>query len=388
MTAESFPTDFSPAQRSPSETIARDATFFNGEVFFKTIMDVLPTIVVILDRNRQIVFANKALLAMAQMDNPIEVLGQRPGEAINCKHAGASAGGCGTTEFCRYCGVVNAILESQADKYAVEECRITVGKDGVESALDLRVWAAPFFHHDELFTCFAALNIADEKQRNYLEHIFLHDIMNTASALKGFSELIDGGDEDEEAVRDFIKRIALLSGRIIDEINAHSLLLAAEHNKLVLTIKELDSLPFIKRIYDTYNRPEMLNNCSIRIDKAAQATRFMSDETLLSRVMGNMVKNAIEASLPGEIVTIGCFVADGSIHFHVNNPTYMPEKIRLQVFNRSFSTKGVGRGQGTYSMKYITEKYLQGRITFSSSEKEGTTFTAVYPLDLSPLIHQ
>jgi signal transduction histidine kinase len=383
MTTESLPTDFAPAKRSPSEKIAHDAALFNSEIFFKTIVDFSPNIVVILDQNRQIVFANKTLLDMIQVDNPLTVLGQRPGEAINCKHASESEEKCGTTKFCRYCGAANAILKSQAGEYAIEECRILVGGNGAESALDLRVWTNPFVHHGERFTCFIALNIADEKQRHFMERIFLHDIMNTASALLGFSEIIVGGDVDEEMGKNFMQRIALLAGRIIDEINAHRQLLAAEHNELVVTKKELDSLAFIKGIYDAYNRPDMLNNRRLQIDEAAQATSFVSDETLLSRVVGNMVKNAIEGSIPGETVIIGCFVADGSIHFQVNNPTYMPENIRLQVFNRSFSTKGVGRGLGTYSMKYLTEKYLNGRIIFTSSEKEGTTFTATYPLGLS-----
>jgi hypothetical protein len=382
MTTEPHPTDFAPAKRSPSEKIAQDATLFNSEIFFKTIINALPNIVVILDQNRQIVFANKALLDMLQVNDPLAVLGRRTGEVINCKHANENEGGCGTTKFCRYCGAVNAILKSQAGQYAVEECRILVGGNGAESALDLRVCAKPFVHHGEQFTCFIALNIADEKQLHFMERIFLHDIMNTASALQGFSELIVGGDVDEETGKDFMLRIVLLAGRIIDEINTHRQLLAAEHNELVVTIKELDSLAFIKGIYDAYNQPDMLNNRRIRIDEAVHATRFLSDETLLSRVVGNMVKNAIEGSIQGETVTIGCFVTNRSIHFQVSNPTYMPENIRLQVFNRSFSTKGIGRGLGTYSMKYLTEKYLQGSIAFTSSEKEGTIFTATYPLGL------
>lgn len=54
--------------------------------------------------------------------------------------------------------------------------------------------------------------------------------------------------------------------------------------------------------------------------------------------------------------------------------------MRLQIFNRSFSTKSTGRGLGTYSMKYLTEKYLRGEMSFTSVEGEGTTFLARYPL--------
>ncbi|MBM3132840.1 MAG: ATP-binding protein, partial [Chloroflexi bacterium] len=70
---------------------------------------------------------------------------------------------------------------------------------------------------------------------------------------------------------------------------------------------------------------------------------------------------------------------DGGVRFWVHNPTFMPREAQLQVFNRSFSTKGQGRGLGTYSMKLLTERYLKGKIGFDSSETGGTTFWAWYP---------
>lgn len=38
----------------------------------------------------------------------------------------------------------------------------------------------------------------------------------------------------------------------------------------------------------------------------------------------------------------------------------MPRTSQLQIFQRSFSTKGKGRGLGTYSIKLLTERYLKG----------------------------
>jgi len=104
-----------------------------------------------------------------------------------------------------------------------------------------------------------------------------------------------------------------------------------------------------------------------------------TDRTLLKRVLGNMTKNALEASAPGQAVTLRCQDQDGGLAFSVHNPKAMPEKVQLQVFKRSFSTKGSGRGLGTYSIKLFTERYLGGRVWFTSSPEEGTTFTAWLP---------
>ncbi len=73
--------------------------------------------------------------------------------------------------------------------------------------------------------------------------------------------------------------------------------------------------------------------------------------------------------------------ADG-IEFDVHNPGAMPRNVQLQVFQRSFTSKGDGRGLGTYSMKLLSERYLGGRVSFTSEAVSGTTFSAWYPLHL------
>ena len=61
----------------------------------------------------------------------------------------------------------------------------------------------------------------------------------------------------------------------------------------------------------------------------------------------------------------------------------MPPEVQLQVFNRSFSTKGNGRGIGTYSIKLLCERYLKGKVSFVSSAEQGTIFKVTLPLALA-----
>ena len=105
-----------------------------------------------------------------------------------------------------------------------------------------------------------------------------------------------------------------------------------------------------------------------------------TDERLLGRVLGNMIKNALEASEPGGTVTIQCLDLGNQIAFRVHNDGVMPEEVQMQVFQRSFTTKGeAGRGIGTHSMKLFGERYLKGEVSFTSREQEGTTFSLVLP---------
>jgi signal transduction histidine kinase len=100
-----------------------------------------------------------------------------------------------------------------------------------------------------------------------------------------------------------------------------------------------------------------------------------SDPALVRRVVGNLIKNAMEATAPGQRVVVELKSGDGST-IRVQNPGVMPDEAKFQIFKRSFSTKGGhGRGIGTYSVKLLVERYLGGEVWFSSEESEGTVFT-------------
>ena len=87
-----------------------------------------------------------------------------------------------------------------------------------------------------------------------------------------------------------------------------------------------------------------------------------------------MLKNALEATDEGAAVSIGCKDKKDKVLFWVHNNEFIPRDVQLQIFKRSFSTKGSGRGLGTYSMKLLTIKYLKGSIYFTSNKDEGTFF--------------
>ena len=115
------------------------------------------------------------------------------------------------------------------------------------------------------------------------------------------------------------------------------------------------------------------------VDSSSEDHQFESDAVLLSRIVGNMLKNALEASEEGSTITIGCRVRDTNVEFWVHNDAVIPKEARIQIFKRSFTTKGSDRGFGTYGMKLLSERYLKGKVGFESSRGKGTTFFARYP---------
>jgi len=122
------------------------------------------------------------------------------------------------------------------------------------------------------------------------------------------------------------------------------------------------------------------NGIEIITEFAEDDLCVMTDPVLVKRVAINMVKNACEASVEGQKVKIGFSRTSDSVVIKVHNESSIPEEVSSSIFKRSFSTKGEGRGLGTYSMRLLTERYLQGKIYFTSNKKSGTTFYAELPV--------
>ena len=112
-----------------------------------------------------------------------------------------------------------------------------------------------------------------------------------------------------------------------------------------------------------------------------------TDISALSRLLCNMIINALEATEKGGVVKLWIESNGDSISFCVQNFQTIPDDVRLRIFQRNFSTKGGGgRGIGTYSMKLFGEDVLGGKVSFTSSEEKGTVFRFSCPL--APLSHK
>lgn len=367
-----------PAKRSPMTIVNKQNELFIQDQVLCKVLNAVPDIILILNNDRQIIFANKIVNSLLSEENIKIILGMRAGELLNCEHATETPGGCGTSEFCINCGAVNSILKAQTGIADSQECRITQ-KGGLE-ALDLKVYSTPLSINGNQFMVFSVVDISHEKRRRMLEKIFLHDIINTASSLKGASQLLSDADPTE--IFEFTEMIVNLSDSLLEEIVAQREIAAAETNDLIMEVTSFNSIQLLEEITRFYSLHGGGKNRKIQIDKTSEQILIHSDRVLLRRVLGNMIKNALEATEAGGVISAGCFLKDGSVSFWVHNDAFIPREYQLQIFQRSFSTKGSGRGIGTYSIKLLTEKFLKGKASLTSSEEGGTVFTVSCPVKL------
>jgi signal transduction histidine kinase len=369
-------TEFAPADRTAPERLKQLRGQFRGNTLALSLLDGMPDAAMVLDRNRQVVAANKSAVSLLGLGGDEQLLGLRPGEMVGCIRAQEAPGGCGTKADCAQCGAVLAILETLGhQRQAKQECRIRIAAGDGEAALDFAVLTTPITVDDQDFVVAALRDISDDKRRRVLERVFFHDVMNTAGGLQGLADLL-GDEDDPELVEEYLADVQRLSEQVVDEIRSQRLLMAAEGGELELSEELCDVDSLLEEVAASYRHHAVCEGHQIVV-RAVGTGSIVSDRSLLRRVLGNLLKNAIEATPAGGTVVMAAErPADDHVQLTVFNPTVMTEPVKAQIFQRSFSTKGgSGRGIGTYSIKLFAEGALGGKVTFRSEPGEGTTFT-------------
>lgn len=366
---------YASAIRSSSEQILNEYELIESQKIFTEMFGVISGIGAIINKNRQIIFANENFLSSLEINDIESVLGKRPGEIISCINAENNTGGCGTSHACSLCGAVNAILESQnTGRKTSREVLITSRINGRIKSLDLNITSTPITLSGHTFYAIVLQDISHEKRRAALERIFFHDLLNSAGVVHGMLSLLKEGVSPGVG-NHLINLSEEASREIIDEIQMHRHLLAAENGDISVNICKIDSLVIINDSINRVGFHESGRNKKIIVSPDNENIAFESDRVILQRILINLLKNALEATSESSLVTIGCKdLNEKEVLFWVKNDQMIPTEIQMQMFQRSFSTKGKGRGLGTYSIRLLTENYLKGTVFFTSSEEDGTVF--------------
>jgi signal transduction histidine kinase len=341
-------------------------------------LDAVGAPTAVLNENREVIFANRGFRELVGARSVEELCGSRPGEILGCENA---ARGCGESESCRYCGAAQAIIETQQSRQpATRECHITVDDRDRAPAHDLLVQTVPFEISGSAYILLTLNDISHQKRRQALERIFFHDILNTASSFKVYLDLLRRATGDQ-ACLGIISQLAAISDTLEEEIQGQKLMLSAENGTLRVQRQLIDSHGMVRQVIGQTEGLAAAQGRRIAIAPFSESFSLVSDDSLVRRVLGNMVKNALEASPVGATVSIGFGKdADGSAWFRVHNPTSIERHVQKRIFSRYFSTKGSDRGLGTWGMKLLAEDYLEGTVSFTSTEEAGTTFTFTLPL--------
>jgi nitrogen fixation/metabolism regulation signal transduction histidine kinase len=348
-----------------------------NESFFKTFLEALPYLGLILDDKRGILYSNQKLFSLFSLEETDVITGKRTGELFGCVNALNSTDECGCTPACQYCGIYRTVVESlKCGCRSENNTPFLTYRNGRYIALDLKVVATPFTYQDHQCVIVTFEDLSGENRRRMLERIFFHDITNSVGPVIVLSELFE--NDLQSVTKENVALLSQASKKIYDEIQSQKILLSAETNELAVVKVTINAADLINESVKQMLFIAKIQKKNIIVAKE-EPVQCTTDVVLLQRVLLNLLKNAIEAIQPGETITCDYFNDTDFVTISINNPGVIPDDIKYHIFQRSFSTKGIGRGVGTYSVKLLVEQYLGGLTFFSSEPENGTTFYVRIP---------
>ncbi len=365
-------------QRRSVDAVNVDRQLILQNCLVMDLLAAIPDYAVLLDGAGQVLVANQRLLELLGDQTGDGIIGKRTGEMFHCSFAESGADGCGTSRWCLHCGALQVVtMAMEQQRQVAREVSLVLDRQNV---LEVEVVASPVQVQELATTLCVFRDLSAAKRHQVLEKIFFHDIMNTLGGLRGVAEVLRRDDLLPPADRPRYQAWLLdLTEQLIEEIDQQRKLLAAERGEFVAEVAVFAVAHLLEQVRHTYLNHTVAEGRILRVEPVGDLIA-VSDPTIVRRILGNLVKNALEAVDIGQEVVVSVTHTATEVTFLVANPGVIPDEIQRQLFTRTISSKAaIGRGIGTYSAKLFTERYLDGRIGFSSSATAGTCFWITLP---------
>jgi two-component system, NtrC family, nitrogen regulation sensor histidine kinase NtrY len=207
-----------------------------------------------------------------------------------------------------------------------------------------------------------------------------HEIKNPLTPMKlsiqHLQRTIESNPEDLQ------ERIKKLSAMLVEQIDTLSHI-ANEFSSFakmpIAQIEKLDLSSIVKSVSGLFNQSE---NITVMAEELGEDIYVYADRSQMSRVLTNLIKNAIQA-IPGErkgLVRLNVRRESGQAIIEVqDNGTGIASDVMDKIFVPNFSTKTEGMGLGLAMVKNIIESF-DGNIRFETKQGEGTVFYITMPL--------
>ncbi len=220
--------------------------------------------------------------------------------------------------------------------------------------------------------------ISEQKRHEAMEQVFLHDLLNLVGGMEGIAARVREQPADPASLAGQIKE---LYTDLVDEIQSQRVLLGADEGGPASAGRVTRPGEILDRLGRFFSTSAAADGRRLEI-QAGAADAFICDPVLLTRVLVNMVKNALEATPRGGTVKVWHERREGRRGFMVENPGLIPAEVAGRVFERCFSTKGCqGRGLGAYGAKLLGEQLLGGEVGFAPHGGASTRFFIWVPDD-------
>ena len=211
-----------------------------------------------------------------------------------------------------------------------------------------------------------------------LTRVLTHEMMNSLTPVTSLSEMLltlPGAQKDEE-LRQGLETIHTTGRGLVNFVMSYRKLTRLPSPEPTL----FDVRPFLERMVQLAKHQHPSPNVCITLEKVQEDLMLYADESMMTQVMTNLMKNAVQAigdAPEGEIRLRAYCDEQDMVRIEVSNngPKITPE-IAGQMFIPFFTTKEEGSGIGLSLSKQIM-RLQGGNVSLLPYRDEWTTFVVM-----------
>lgn len=342
-------------------------------------LESVPGPAFVIDADLHIIHVNENLHAMLGFPAVETVLGKAPGDALSCVKA-TRGGGCGKDPDCAFCQARKRMTTTaQGGQVQRGECTLLLRRDGHTLSIQTQMVSMPFVTNEGPVSVVTMHDITRERWCDTLEQMFFHDWANHIAGLSGVTELLT--DQTQISDRSELVRLMRRSVQsLVDEMRFFRLMRSAEQGWMNCSWQTIDLTLMAEELVHQYQVPDKSGGCPITLSTPGTIS-IISDPVLLRRCLRNLIVNALESWTGTGEVRMNLSANGDKVRIDIASPTVIARENQTEIFKRGFSTKGKGRGVGTWSVKLLIEDHLAGTVSFISTPEIGTVFSVIIPKD-------
>ncbi len=209
-----------------------------------------------------------------------------------------------------------------------------------------------------------------------------HEIRTPLTAIIGFAQLL--GEEIDDAHRDLVDPIETGGLRLLDTLNSVLDLARMEAGERRADLQPVDAGAEAHAVVTMLGASAAARGIALSADVAAGTPAAIADRAALSRVLANLVSNAVKFTKAGSVVVrvtdaAGCLeiaVADTGVGMDATFLASLYEPFQQASTGWARSHEGTGLGL-TITRRLVED--MGGAITVESAVGQGTTFTVRLP---------
>jgi signal transduction histidine kinase len=221
-----------------------------------------------------------------------------------------------------------------------------------------------------------------ERLKSDLVNTVSHELRTPLSGVLGFTKLLLTRDFDSETRRHYLGIIDAQARRLAELIDDFLDVRRIEEGRFERAQELVDMVTLLREEAQLYSLQSPKHELAVAV--GPKPLPVLGNPDRLRQVIGNLISNAIKYSPQGGVVKISAEAENGSVRVEIRDegmgiPLSQQPQIFTKFFRAEAAASGItGTGLGLAVSRDIVESH-GGRIGFTSTEGEGTTFFVELP---------